>query len=262
MRTFHTGGIASTGDITQGLPRVEELFEARRPKHAAIVCEVSGIAMVEEKDKLIHVVVNCDDGSVKDYTISFGYGVLVKNGDRVEPGTILTNGSVYPQDILKTQGVKGVQDYILREIQTVYRSQGVDINDKHVEIIVRQMLKKVQVENPGDTDVLPGEKLDLFRFEEENLKALEEGKRPATGKRTLLGITKAALATESFLSAASFQETARVLTEAAIKNKIDPLIGLKENVIIGKLIPAGTGIGDYKNLSPQTVNVAASEDQQ
>ena len=262
MRTFHTGGIASTGDITQGLPRVEELFEARRPKHAAIVCEVSGIAMVEEKDKLIHVVVNCDDGSVKDYTISFGYGVLVKNGDRVEPGTILTNGSVYPQDILKTQGVKGVQDYILREIQTVYRSQGVDINDKHVEIIVRQMLKKVQVENPGDTDVLPGEKLDLFRFEEENLKALEEGKRPATGKRTLLGITKAALATESFLSAASFQETARVLTEAAIKNKIDPLIGLKENVIIGKLIPAGTGIGNYKNLSPQTVNVAASEDQQ
>ena len=255
MRTFHTGGIASTGDITQGLPRVEELFEARRPKHAAIVCEVSGIAMVEEKDKLIHVVVNCDDGSVKDYTISFGYGVLVKNGDRVEPGTILTNGSVYPQDILKTQGVKGVQDYILREIQTVYRSQGVDINDKHVEIIVRQMLKKVQVENPGDTDILPGEKLDLFRFEEENLKALEEGKRPATGKRTLLGITKAALATESFLSAASFQETARVLTEAAIKNKIDPLIGLKENVIIGKLIPAGTGISDYKNLSPQTVNV-------
>ena len=260
MRTFHTGGIASTGDITQGLPRVEELFEARRPKHAAIVCEVSGIAMVEEKDKLIHVVVNCDDGSVKDYTISFGYGVLVKNGDRVEPGTILTNGSVYPQDILKTQGVKGVQDYILREIQTVCRSQGVDINDKHVEIIVRQMLKKVQVENPGDTDILPGEKLDLFRFEEENLKALEEGKRPATGKRTLLGITKAALATESFLSAASFQETARVLTEAAIKNKIDPLIGLKENVIIGKLIPAGTGINDYKNLSPQIVNVAAAEE--
>ena len=224
------------------------------------MCEVSGIAMVEEKDKLIHVVVNCDDGSVKDYTISFGYGVLVKNGDRVEPGTILTNGSVYPQDILKTQGVKGVQDYILREIQTVYRSQGVDINDKHVEIIVRQMLKKVQVENPGDTDILPGEKLDLFRFEEENLKALEEGKRPATGKRTLLGITKAALATESFLSAASFQETARVLTEAAIKNKIDPLIGLKENVIIGKLIPAGTGINDYKNLSPQIVNVAAAEE--
>ena len=260
MRTFHTGGIASTGDITQGLPRVEELFEARRPKHAAIVCEVSGIAMVEEKDKQIHVVINCDDGSVKDYAIAFGYGVLVKNGDRVEPGKILTNGSVYPQDILKTQGVKGVQDYILREIQTVYRSQGVDINDKHVEIIVRQMLKKVQVENPGDTDVLPGEKLDLYKFEEENLKALEEGKRPASGKRTLLGITKAALATDSFLSAASFQETARVLTEAAIKNKIDPLLGLKENVIIGKLIPAGTGINDYKNLSPQIVSVAEGDE--
>ncbi len=253
MRTFHTGGIASTGDITQGLPRVEELFEARRPKHAAIVCEVSGIAMVEEKDKQIHVVVNCDDGAVKDYAVAFGYGVAIKNGERVAPGTILTNGSVYPQDILKTQGVKGVQDYILREIQTVYRSQGVDINDKHVEIIVRQMLKKVQVEDPGDTDILPGEKLDLYKFEEENLKALEEGRRPATGKRTLLGITKAALATDSFLSAASFQETARVLTEAAIKNKIDPLVGLKENVIIGKLIPAGTGIAAYKNLSPQIV---------
>ena len=172
----------------------------------------------------------------------------------------MTNGAVYPQDILKTQGVKGVQDYILREIQTVYRSQGVDINDKHVEIIVRQMLKKVQVENPGDTDILPGEKLDLYRFEEENLKALEEGKRPATGKRTLLGITKAALATESFLSAASFQETARVLTEAAIKNKVDPLIGLKENVIIGKLIPAGTGISEYKGLSPQTVVTVPTEE--
>ena len=260
MRTFHTGGIASTGDITQGLPRVEELFEARRPKRSAIVCEVSGVVTVEEKDKLIHVIVHCDDGSTKDYLISFGFGVIVKTGDRVEPGTILTNGAVYPQDILKTQGVKGVQDYILREIQTVYRSQGVDINDKHVEIIVRQMLKKVQVENPGDTDILPGEKLDLFRFEEENLKALEEGKRPATGKRTLLGITKAALATESFLSAASFQETARVLTEAAIKNKVDPLIGLKENVIIGKLIPAGTGINEYKALSPQTVSTTVTEE--
>ena len=253
MRTFHTGGIASTGDITQGLPRVEELFEARRPKRPAIVCEVSGTATVEEKDKIIHVIVDCDDGSKKDYIISFGLGVIVKTGDRVEPGTILTNGAVYPQDILKTQGVKGVQDYILREIQTVYRSQGVDINDKHVEIIVRQMLKKVMVENPGDTDILPGDKLDIFRFEEENLKALEQGKRPATGKRTLLGVTKAALATESFLSAASFQETTRVLTDAAIKNKIDPLLGLKENVIIGKLIPAGTGIGDYKAMSPQTV---------
>ncbi len=253
MRTFHTGGIASTGDITQGLPRVEELFEARRPKHAAIVCEHGGVANIEEKDKIIHVVVTTDEGEVKDYVIPFGTGVIVKDGERVEPGTVLSSGAVYPQDILKTKGIKGVQDYILKEIQSVYRSQGVDINDKHVEIIVRQMMKKVQVENPGDADVLPGEKLDLYRFEEETVKALEAGLRPPVGKRILLGITKAALAKESFLSAASFQETARVLTEAAIKNKVDPLLGLKENVIIGKLIPAGTGIKDYKNVSPQTV---------
>ena len=253
MRTFHTGGIASTGEITQGLPRVEELFEARKPKHAAIVCEHSGVVEIEEKDKLIHVIIKTDDNETKDYIIPFGTGVIVKSGDRVEPGSVLTNGAVYPQDILKTKGIKGVQDYILKEIQSVYRSQGVDINDKHVEIIVRQMMKKVQVENPGDADVLPGEKIDLSRFEEETLKALDSGLRPPVGKRILLGITKAALAKESFLSAASFQETARVLTEAAIKNKIDPLVGLKENVIIGKLIPAGTGIKDYKNVSPQTV---------
>ena len=253
MRTFHTGGIASTGDITQGLPRVEELFEARRPKHAAIVCEHSGVIEIEEKDKIIHAIVKTDDGDKKDYTIPFGTGVIVKDGDRVEPGSILTNGAVYPQDILKTKGVKGVQDYILKEIQSVYRSQGVDINDKHVEIIVRQMLKKIQIENPGGADLLPGEKVDLYRFEEETIKALNEGYKPPVGKWILLGITKAALAKESFLSAASFQETARVLTEAAIKNKVDPLLGLKENVIIGKLIPAGTGIKDYKNVSPQTV---------
>ena len=258
MRTFHTGGIASTGDITQGLPRVEELFEARRPKYSAIVCEESGVVEIQEKDKIIHVVIKTDDGDTKDYTIPFGTGVIVKDGDKVEPGTVLTNGSVYPQDILRTKGVKGVQDYILSEIQSVYRSQGVDINDKHVEIIVRQMLKKVQVENPGGADVLPGEKLDVYRFEEETIKALESGLTPPSAKRILLGITKAALAKESFLSAASFQETARVLTEAAIKNKIDPLQGLKENVIIGKLIPAGTGIRDYKNVSPQTVVVKNS----
>ena len=259
MRTFHTGGIASTGDITQGLPRVEELFEARKPKHAAIVCEQSGVASIEEKDKIIHVIVKTDEGEEKDYTIPFGTGVIVKDGERVEPGTVLTNGAVYPQDILKTKGIKGVQDYILKEIQSVYRSQGVDINDKHVEIIVRQMMKKVQIENPGDTEILPGEKLDLYRFEEEMKKALDSGVRPPVGKRILLGITKAALAKESFLSAASFQETARVLTEAAIKNKVDPLLGLKENVIIGKLIPAGTGIKNYKNLSPQTITRASSD---
>ena len=250
MRTFHTGGIASTGDITQGLPRVEELFETRKPKRSAIVCEHSGVVELEEKDKIIHVLVKTDEGEIKDYTIPFGTGVIVKTGDKVEPGSILTNGAVYPQEILKTKGIKGVQDYILREIQSVYRSQGVDINDKHVEIIVRQMMKKVQVESSGDTEFLPGEKVDLYRFEEETMKALNAGLRPPVGKRILLGITKAALAKESFLSAASFQETARVLTEAAIKNKIDPLVGLKENVIIGKLIPAGTGIKDYKDVSP------------
>ena len=262
MRTFHTGGIASTGDITQGLPRVEELFEARKPKHAAIVCEHSGEVTIEEKDKIIHVIVRTDEGETKDYTIPFGTGVIVKTGDRVEPGSVLTNGSVYPQDILKTKGIKGVQDYILKEIQSVYRSQGVDINDKHVEIIVRQMMKKVQVENPGGTDILPGEKLDVHKFEEETIKALESGNVPPQGKRILLGITKAALAKDSFLSAASFQETARVLTEAAIKNKVDPLIGLKENVIIGKLIPAGTGIKNYKNVSPQTVIARPQEVQE
>ncbi len=261
MRTFHTGGIASTGDITQGLPRVEELFEARKPKHAAIVSEYSGTVSITEKDKLIHVIINTDDGETKDYTIPFGTGVAVKEGERVEPGSVLTNGSVYPQDILKTKGIKGVQDYILKEIQDVYRTQGVDINDKHVEIIVRQMMKKVQVENPGDTEILPGEKIDLYRFEEETMKALENGLRPPVGKRILLGITKAALAKESFLSAASFQETARVLTEAAINNKIDPLLGLKENVIIGKLIPAGTGIKDYKNVSPQVVTKSSASEE-
>ena len=263
MRTFHTGGIASAGDITQGLPRIEELFEARRPKGQAIVCETGGIVTIEEREGVRHVVVKGDDqtakGANKDYLIPFSAELKVKAGERVVPGTVLTGGSVYPQDILRTQGVKGVQDYILHEVQSVYRSQGVDINDKHVEIIVRQMLRKVKVENCGDTTMLPGELVDITRYEEENSKVMENGGRPATVKRTLLGITKASLATESFLSAASFQETARVLTEAAIKNKIDPLMGLKENVIIGKLIPAGTGVKDYKQLNPQVNNVTTGE---
>ena len=263
MRTFHTGGIASAGDITQGLPRIEELFEARRPKGQAIVCETGGIVTIEEREGVRHVVVKGDDQTAKDankdYLIPFSAELKVKAGERVVPGTVLTGGSVYPQDILRTQGVKGVQDYILHEVQSVYRSQGVDINDKHVEIIVRQMLRKVKVENCGDTTMLPGELVDITRYEEENSKVMENGGRPATVKRTLLGITKASLATESFLSAASFQETARVLTEAAIKNKIDPLMGLKENVIIGKLIPAGTGVKDYKQLNPQVNNVTTGE---
>ncbi len=258
MRTFHSGGVASAGDITQGLPRIEELFESRRPKGQAIVCETSGVVTIEERDGVPHVIVQSDDvlakDAVKDYLIPFGSVLLVKEGDIVAPGDVLTGGSVYPQDILRTKGPKGVQDYILREVQSVYRSQGVDINDKHIEIIVRQMLRKVRVEDCGDTSMLPGELVDIIRSDEENLKAMENGKRPATVKRMLLGITKASLATESFLSAASFQETARVLTEAAIKNKVDPLVGLKENVIIGKLIPAGTGVKDYKQLNPQVIN--------
>ena len=252
MRTFHTGGIASTGDITQGLPRVEELFEARKPKGEAIVCEHSGTVTVQEKDGIRHVMVKSpDDGSVKDYGIPFSADLRVKTGDVVEPGSVLTGGSVNPQTILKTKGFKAVQDYILKEVQSVYRSQGVDINDKHVEIIVNQMLRKVRILSGGDTGFLPGECVDMLTLDEENSKVLENGGVPAIAKRILLGITKAALATESFLSAASFQETSKVLTDAAIHNKIDPLMGLKENVIIGKLIPAGTGVKDYKNLSPQ-----------
>ncbi len=255
MRTFHTGGIAATGDITQGLPRVEELFEARKPKGVATLCEVPGIAYVNEQDNQKHIVIRDEitGQEKKEYVLPFNAELRIKSGDKVEPGTQLNGGSVNPQDILRIQGVKGVQDYILREVQSVYRSQGVDINDKHVEIIVRQMMRKVRIENCGDTEMLPGELVDIFTFEDENEKAMEKGGRPATAKRVLLGITKAALSTDSFLSAASFQETARVLTEAAIKSKVDPLIGLKENVIIGKLIPAGTGVRDYKNVSPQLV---------
>ncbi len=255
MRTFHTGGIAATGDITQGLPRVEELFEARKPKGVATLCEVAGIAYINEQDNQKHIVIRDEITGTekKEYLLPFNAELKIKHGEKVEPGTQLNGGSVNPQDILRIQGVKGVQDYILHEVQSVYRSQGVDINDKHVEIIVRQMMRKVRIENCGDTEMLPGELVDMFTFEDENDKTIQNGGRPATAKRVLLGITKAALSTDSFLSAASFQETARVLTEAAIKSKVDPLIGLKENVIIGKLIPAGTGVRDYKNVSPQFV---------
>ncbi len=255
MRTFHTGGIAATGDITQGLPRVEELFEARKPKGVATLCEVAGVAYISEQDNQKHISIRDEITGTqkKEYVLPFNAELKIKHGDKVEPGTQLNGGSVNPQDILRIQGVKGVQDYILHEVQSVYRSQGVDINDKHVEIIVRQMMRKVRIENCGDTQMLPGELVDMFTFEDENERAIQNGGRPATAKRVLLGITKAALSTDSFLSAASFQETARVLTEAAIKSKVDPLIGLKENVIIGKLIPAGTGVRDYKNMSPQLV---------
>ena len=253
MRTFHTGGIAATGDITQGLPRVEELFEARKPKGVATICEFKGIINVDDRDNLKHVkVIDEDTGAeLKEYELPFNAELKVATGDRVNPGALLNGGSVNPQDIIRVEGVKGVQDYILEQVQSVYRSQGVDINDKHVEIIVRQMLRKVRIENAGTTEMLPGQLVDMFTFEEQNEKTIKNGGVPATAKRVLLGITKAALATDSFLSAASFQETSRVLTEAAICTKRDPLIGLKENVIIGKLIPEGTGMKEYKNVSVQ-----------
>ncbi len=251
MRTFHTGGIAATEDITQGLPRVEELFEARKPKGVATICEFSGIVTVDNTDNLQHVIVTDEKTGekLKDYELPFNAALRVATGDKVEPGTQLNAGSINPQDIIRVNGVKGVQDYILEQVQAVYRSQGVEINDKHIEIIVRQMLRKVRIEKAGTTEMLPGQLVDMFSFEEQNEKTIAEGGVPATAKRVLLSITKASLATDSFLSAASFQETSRVLTEAAIGTRRDPLIGLKENVIIGKLIPAGTGLKDYKNVT-------------
>jgi DNA-directed RNA polymerase subunit beta' len=252
MRTFHTGGVAGD-DITQGLPRVEELFEARKPKGLAIISEIEGTVKIVESKKKREVVVTSEDGEAKNYLIPYGSRIKVSEGDYVEAGDELTEGSVNPHDILKIKGVTGVQKYLLHEVQRVYRLQGVDINDKHIEVIVRQMLRKVKVEDAGDTKLLPGGLVDIFDFEEENARVVAEGKKPAVAKRTLLGITKASLATESFLSAASFQETTRVLTEAAIKGKVDPLVGLKENVIIGKLIPAGTGMSRYKDISISTV---------
>lgn len=248
MRTFHTGGVAGS-DITQGLPRVEELFEARKPKGLAVISEISGTVKINETKKKREAVVTNDDGDSKSYTLPYGSRLQVEEGQWVEAGDELTEGSVNPHDILKIKGVNGVQTYLLQEVQKVYRLQGVDINDKHIEIIIRQMLKKVKIEDAGDTDMLPGSLVDIFAFEKENERVIEEGGQPAIAKRTLLGITKASLATESFLSAASFQETTRVLTDAAIKGKEDPLVGLKENVIIGKLIPAGTGMSRYKNIS-------------
>lgn len=252
MRTFHTGGVAGD-DITQGLPRVEELFEARKPKGLAIISEIPGTVKIVETKKKREAVVTSEDGESRTYLIPYGSRLKVTDGDVVEAGDELTEGSVNPHDILKIKGLEGVEAYLLHEVQRVYRLQGVDINDKHIEVIVRQMLRKMKVDDAGDTNLLPGSLVDVFDFEEENAKTIAEGLRPATGKRILLGITKASLATESFLSAASFQETTRVLTEAAIKGKVDPLVGLKENVIIGKLIPAGTGMSRYKDINISTV---------
>lgn len=248
MRTFHTGGVAGD-DITQGLPRVEELFEARKPKGLAIVSEIAGTVNIKDTKKRRDIeVVDNEGGDSKTYLIPYGSSIKVSEGDVIEAGDELTEGSINPHDILKIKGLQAVQRYLLQEVQKVYRLQGVDINDKHIEVIVRQMLRKVKIEEAGDTDLLPGSLVDMFEYEEKNKQAEEQGLRPAEGKRSLLGITKASLATESFLSAASFQETTRVLTEAAIKGKIDPLIGLKENIIIGKLIPAGTGMSKYRDI--------------
>jgi len=252
MRTFHTGGVAGD-DITQGLPRVEELFEARKPKGLAIIAEFGGVATIKDTKKKREIVITNDEtGESKAYLIPYGSRIKIMDGAVLEAGDELTEGSVNPHDLLKIKGIRAVQDYMLREVQRVYRLQGVDISDKHIEVIVRQMLKKVRVENNGDADFLPGTLVDFLDFEEMNEKLLAEGKEPAEGKQIMLGITKAALATNSFLSAASFQETTKVLTEAAIKGKVDPLIGLKENVIIGKLIPAGTGMKRYRDVQLST----------
>ena len=260
MRTFHTGGVAG-GDITQGLPRVEELFEARKPKGLAIITEIPGVAVINDTKKKREIIVtNPEDGNSKTYLIPYGSRIKITDGQVLEAGDELTEGSVNPHDILRIKGVRAAQDYMLREVQRVYRLQGVEISDKHIEVLVRQMLKKIRIEENGDTEFLPGTLVDVLEFEDVNEQLEKEGKTPAIGKQVMLGITKASLATDSFLSAASFQETTKVLTEAAIKGKVDHLVGLKENVIIGKLIPAGTGLKRYREISldsglPETANV-------
>ena len=252
MRTFHNGGVAG-GDITQGLPRVEELFEARKPKGLANITEISGVATLKDTKKKREIIVtNSETGESKTYLIPYGSRIKVQDGVYLDAGDELTEGSVNPHDILRIKGVNAVQDYMLREVQRVYRLQGVEINDKHIEVIVRQMMKKIRIEDNGDTELLPGTMVDILDFEDINEEMIAQGKEPAEGKQVMLGITKASLATNSFLSAASFQETTKVLTEAAIKGKVDPLIGLKENVIIGKLIPAGTGMKRYRNVKLDT----------
>ena len=255
MRNFHTGGVSTASDITTGLPRVEELFEARKPKGLAVISEVSGPIKINKLDKLDEVVVKTSEGDVS-YVLPYGSSLAVKEGDRVDPGTPLTKGSIYPNDILRTRGVKYAQEYLLNEILYVYSRQSVNINPKHLEVIIRQMLRKVKIEESGSTNLLPGAYVDVNTFEEENLKVLQNGGIPASAKPMLLGITKASLSTESFLSAASFQETSSVLTEAAIRGKVDYLQGIKENVIIGKLIPAGTGLKQYRDLMPKEINDA------
>ena len=249
MRTFHSGGVASVADMTQGLPRVEELFEARKPNNAAMVSEVGGKVHIQEVNNRKCVIVHTPNGDV-EYLLPAKSVITVSEGQVIESGTPLTFGSLYPQDILRTRGVKDAQEYLLKEVLSVYKSQSVDLDAKHIEIIIRQMLRNVRVESSGDTDLIPGDIIDLNDLEEINLKAIMAGKMPASAKRILQGLTKASLSTNSFLSAASFQESSRVLTDAAIKGKVDHLVGLKENVIIGKLIPAGTGLKRYNTVTP------------
>ena len=262
MRTFHSGGVAG-GDITQGLPRVEELFEARRPKGLAIIAEFGGVVTIKDTKKKREIIVTDQEtGNSKTYLIPYGSRIKVADGQILEAGDVLTEGSINPHDLLKVKGVRAVQDYMIREVQRVYRLQGVEINDKHIEMIVRQMLKKIRVEESGDSDVLPGVSMDVLDFNEMNEELIAAGKQPAEGKQVMLGITKASLATDSFLSAASFQETTKVLTEAAINGKVDHLIGLKENVIIGKLIPAGTGMKRYRNIKLSTGEIEEKKPEQ
>ena len=249
MRTFHTGGVAGD-DITGGLPRVEELFEARKPKGVAIITDIAGRVMLrEEKERREVIVTDPETGASKTYLIPYNMRIKVKQDDYLEAGDAITEGSVNPHDLLRIKGDRAVQDYILREVQKVYRLVGEDINDKHIEVIVRQMMKKIRVEDAGDSDVMVGSTMEYLDFLEKNEQLVAEGKQPMEGKRTMLGITKASLATDSFLSAASFQETTKVLTEAAINGRLDQLHGLKENVLIGKLIPAGTGMKRYHDVS-------------
>jgi len=257
MRTFHSGGVAGD-DITQGLPRVEELFESRRPKKMATISEITGMVSIDDTHRtaLRSITVTAEDGEVKVYQVPYSVGLKVQHGKVVQKGEPITDGALYPQDVLRISGVEAVQDYLVQSVQAVYRQQGVEINDKHIEVIIRQMMRKVRVEEPGDTNLLIGTVIDTFEFEDANaavqarIDAGEEGLQLATASAVLLGITKASLATDSFLSAASFQETTKVLTDAAIKGKVDHLVGLKENVIIGKLIPAGSGLMAYRDYKP------------
>ena len=261
MRTFHTGGVAGD-NITQGRPRVEELFEARKPKMLAVLAEFGGTVSIVKTEKKTEIVITDDEGNSKAYPLSKDTREKVVEGQVVAKGEEITEGSENPHDIVRILGVRAVQDYLLREVQKVYRIQGVDINDKHIELIVRQMLKKIVVDEAGDSKFLPGSQVDTIEFQEVNERLEEEGKTPATGTPIILGITKASLASTSFMSAASFQETTKVLTDAAINGKIDPLIGLKENVIIGKLIPAGTGMKRYQDIKISSTNNYIEEDEE